>query len=141
MHIRPDDVETVSLDWGTIKWLVTPSVVDGAANTQGEVIILPGRGHARHRHPGAEELIYVISGEAEQTVGDEPAFTIREGDMVHIPVGVEHSTENRSWRPLRLLVTYTPGGEERALESAPDYRSHPAGQGPTWQRDGEAPTG
>ena len=134
MHIRPDDVDTMSFDWGTIKWLVTPSVVDGAANTQGEVIILPGKGHERHNHPGAEELIYVISGEAEQTVGDGPPFTIREGDLVHVPVAAYHSTFNRTWRPLRLVVTYTPGGEERALEGVPDYRRHEAGSHPAWQR-------
>jgi oxalate decarboxylase/phosphoglucose isomerase-like protein (cupin superfamily) len=134
MHIRPDDVDTMSFDWGTIKWLVTPSVVDGAANTQGEVIILPGKGHERHNHPGAEELIYVISGEAEQTVGDGPPFTIREGDLVHVPVAAYHSTFNRTWRPLRLVVTYTPGGEERALEGVPDYRRHAAGSHPAWQR-------
>lgn len=136
MHIRPDDVDTISFDWGTIKWLVTPSVVEGAANTQGEVIILPGKGHERHNHPGAEELLYVISGEGEQMVGDQPPFTIREGDLVHIPVAAYHSTFNTTWRPLRLIVTYTPGGEERTLEGVPGYQRHPAGSHPLWQRIG-----
>jgi oxalate decarboxylase/phosphoglucose isomerase-like protein (cupin superfamily) len=134
MHIRPDDVETMSFDWGTIKWFVTPSAIAGAASTLGEVIILPGRGHERHNHPGAEELIYVVSGEGEQTVGDDPPFTIREGDVVHVPVAAFHSTFNRTWRPLRLIVTYTPGGEEQVLTGLPGYQAHPAGSYPQWQR-------
>jgi hypothetical protein len=34
--------------------------------------------------------------------------------------------------PLRLIVTYTPGCEEKALEAAPDYHLHDAGTVPTW---------
>lgn len=141
MHIRPDDVDTVSFGWGTITWLVTPSSVSGAGSTMGEVIILPGQGHDRHNHPGAEELIYVVSGVAEQTVGDAPAFTLHEGDAVHVPVGTFHSTFNRTWRPLRLIVTYTPGGEERSLEAAPDFQRHEPGSAPLWQRGGATTTG
>ncbi|PSL03188.1 Cupin domain-containing protein [Haloactinopolyspora alba] len=140
MHIRPDDVDTVSFGWGTIKWFVTPTSVEGAATTQGEVVILPGQGHERHHHPGAEELIYVVSGEAEQTVGDGAPFTIREGDAVHIPAGTFHSTFNRTWRQLRLVVTYSPGGEERALEAAPDFQRHDPGTGPQWERSGTTDT-
>ena len=46
----------------------------------------PGKGHAPHVHPDEEEVIYVISGEGTQTVGDgTPAFPIKEGDAVYIP--------------------------------------------------------
>ncbi|PRX96777.1 cupin domain-containing protein [Allonocardiopsis opalescens] len=136
MHIRPDDVPTMSFDWGTITWFVTPASVPGAATSQGEVIVYPGRGHERHNHPDAEELIYVVSGEAEQTVGDGEPFTIREGEGVWVPTGVYHSTHNRSWRPLRLVVTYSPGGAEAALTEAPDFRSDGAGMPVLWRREG-----
>ena len=51
-HITPAEVETFSLDWGTRKWFVSPVTIPGAANSQGEVIVNPGQGHARHLHPG-----------------------------------------------------------------------------------------
>ncbi|WP_426513165.1 cupin domain-containing protein [Dactylosporangium sp. McL0621] len=82
---RPGDVPTRVFDWGTIKWLVTPHLDAGGGLTTGEVIIYPAQGHAPHVHPHEEEVIYVISGEGEQTVGDGPAFPIREGDAVYIP--------------------------------------------------------
>jgi quercetin dioxygenase-like cupin family protein len=132
---RPDDVPTRVFDWGTIKWLVTPNLDEGVGLTTGEVIIYPGKGHDPHTHPGEEEVIYVVSGEGEQTVGDGPAFTIREGDALHVPTGAVHSTYNTTWRPLRLVVVYTPGGAETGLDALPDARILDAGVAPTWSQD------
>jgi oxalate decarboxylase/phosphoglucose isomerase-like protein (cupin superfamily) len=134
MHIRPDTRSTVVLDWGTIKWFVNPTDIAGAESTFGEVIILPGRGHEPHAHPGAEEVLYVVEGEGVQTVGDSGPFPIVAGDAVYVPRGVTHSTHNTSWRSLRLVVTYTPGGEETALRGLPDFAEVPAGETPTWVR-------
>jgi len=131
---RPDDVETRVLDWGTIKWLVTPHLDAGAGLTVGEVVVYPGRGHAPHTHPGEEEVIYVVSGEGLQTVGDGPPFPVREGDAVHVPRATLHSTVNTTWRPLRLVVVYTPGGAETALDALPDARVLPPGEAPTWSQ-------
>jgi oxalate decarboxylase/phosphoglucose isomerase-like protein (cupin superfamily) len=132
-HVRPADAETFSFDWGTMKWFVSPATIPGAANSQGEVIINPGQGHARHQHEHADELIYVISGNGTQTVGDEE-FQVTEGDTVYIPMGTVHSTVNTDWRALRLIVTYTPGGEEQALTALPDFTRHPAGDIVAWKR-------
>jgi oxalate decarboxylase/phosphoglucose isomerase-like protein (cupin superfamily) len=134
MLVTPGNLTTMTFDWGSIKWFVTPYAIQGAGSSLGEVIVNPGKGHARHNHPDAEEVIYVISGEAKQMVDDGEPFAIKEGDAVHIPKGVYHSTFNTTWRPLRLIVTYTPGGEEKALEAAPDYRLHDAGTTPEWLR-------
>jgi oxalate decarboxylase/phosphoglucose isomerase-like protein (cupin superfamily) len=134
-HVQPGNVETFSFDWGTMKWFVSPVTIPGAANSQGEVIINPGQGHVRHQHEHADELIYVISGSGVQTVGDEE-FAITEGDMVYIPMATWHSTMNGTWRPLRLIVTYTPGGEEQALTKLPDFTRHPAGETVGWERSG-----
>lgn len=134
MLVTPGDVTTMTFDWGSIKWFVTPYAIQGARSSLGEVIVNPGKGHARHNHPDADEVIYVISGEGLQMVGDGEPFPIKEGDAVHIQKGVWHSTDNTTWRPLRLIVTYTPGGEEKALEAAPDYRLHTAGTVPAWRQ-------
>src|SRR4029079_17546872 len=84
--LRTDEVPTRVLDWGTIKWLVSPDLDPGAGLTTGEVVVYPGQGHAPHLHPDDQEVIYVISGEGVQTVGeDAPAFPIKAGDAVYIP--------------------------------------------------------
>ena len=133
MHRSPDQVKTRVFDWGTIKWLVTPHLDEGVGLTTGEVIVYPGQGHAPHRHPGEEEVIYVISGRGVQTVGEgTDAFPISEGEAVYIPVNVLHSTYNTTWAPLRLIVVYTPGGAETVLDSLPGARVLEAGRPPVW---------
>lgn len=134
---RPDEVPTRTFDWGSIKWLVTPHLDQGAGLTTGEVIIQPGKGHAPHVHPAEEEVIYVISGEGEQTVGETgEAFPIREGDAVYVPANTLHSTYNTTWRPLRLVVVYTPGGAETGLDQLPDARILDPGTPPIWSQAG-----
>jgi len=49
-------------------------------------------------------------------------------------MGTLHSTMNTGWRTLRLIVTYTPGGEEQALTALPDFARHPAGEIVNWKR-------
>jgi quercetin dioxygenase-like cupin family protein len=117
---------------GTNKWLVTPHLEPGVGLKTGAVIIYPGKGHDPHSHPGEEEVIYVVSGEGEQTVGDGPAFAIREGDAVYVPRDTIHSTYNTTWRPLRLVVVYTPGGAETGLDALPDARILEPGVAPLW---------
>jgi oxalate decarboxylase/phosphoglucose isomerase-like protein (cupin superfamily) len=129
---QPDDVSTRVFDWGTIKWLVSPHLDPGAGLTTGEVIVYPGQGHAPHLHPAEEEVIYVISGEGEQMVDNGEPFPIREGDAVYIPANTVHSTYNTTWRPLRLVVVYTPGGAETALDGLPDARILEPGVAPRW---------
>jgi oxalate decarboxylase/phosphoglucose isomerase-like protein (cupin superfamily) len=136
--IQPNDVSTHSFDWGIIKWLVTPGQTAGANLTFGEVILLPEQGHERHNHPQAEEILYVLSGEGEQMVDDQEPFTIRAGDVIHIPQGVYHSTYNMGWEPLRLLAIYNPGGAETELTGLPDFQEVPAGQFVTFRRNEKA---
>src|SRR5690606_9973771 len=91
--------------------------------------VFPGKGHARHLHPGSDEVIYVLAGTGEQTVDDGPPFPIAAGDVVHIPRGTPHSTYNTGWNTLQLVVVYGPAGAEEELRGAPDFRELPAGTG------------
>jgi oxalate decarboxylase/phosphoglucose isomerase-like protein (cupin superfamily) len=132
--INPQQLPAHTFDWGVIKWFVSPDQIQGAGVTFGEVILLPGKGHERHNHPESEEVLYILSGEGEQMVDDEAPFAIKPGDAIYIPAGIYHSTINTGWEPLRLLALYNPGGAERALTSAPDYRQVPPGEQPGLQR-------
>jgi oxalate decarboxylase/phosphoglucose isomerase-like protein (cupin superfamily) len=132
--IDPHSVSTRTFDWGAIKWLISPECAPGAGLTFGEVVLLPGRGHARHNHPTAEEVLYVLSGTGEQMVSDGPPFDVHAGDTIYIPRGEYHSTLNTGWQTMRLLALYNPAGAEHALESLPDYGELPAGQQLGWTR-------
>ena len=132
--VDPNAIPTQTFDWGAIKWFVTPTTTAAAGLTFGEVVLVPGKGHSRHNHPDAEEVLYVLSGEGEQMVDDGKPFPVRAGDTLYIPLGVYHSTLNTGWTPLRLLAIYNPGGPELALADLPDFREVPPGEPPTWTR-------
>ncbi len=128
-------IPTHSFDWGAIKWLVTPSTTPGAQLTFGEVLVMPGKGHSRHNHPDAEEILYILSGEGEQMVADGEPFPIRAGDVFYISAGVFHSTLNTGWEPMRLIAIYNPGGSELALKELEDFREDAAGTMLGWRRE------
>ncbi len=132
--ITPDDVETQVFDWGTIKWLSEVRVTGQQSSTGGLVILDPGKGHARHNHPGSDEILYFISGEGVQMIEDDAGNPMerhmKAGDMAFIPESTYHSTINTGWEPLRILAIYSPGGPEAILRGLPDCVIVPPGQLP-----------
>ena len=133
--IDPEQRPVQSLDWGALKWLVTPDNTPDAGLTFGEVVLLPGKGHERHNHPESEEILYVLSGEGDQMLDDggENWFPVRAGDTIYVPQAMFHATINTGWEPMRLLAIYNPGGAERVLRDLPDFRE---GEGPEWSVSG-----
>lgn len=127
--VSPEDVETQKFPWGTLKWMSTPDVTGASEFSAGVVQLEPGEGHERHNHPDSEEILYVVSGEGEQTVADEE-FEIAADDMVYVPAGVYHSTVNTGWEELRLLAVYGPPGPEDVLREDPDCEVLPPGELP-----------
>lgn len=131
--VRPDDVETQVFDWGAIKWYSEPNVTATDRFTMGVVILECGKGHARHNHPGCEEILYVISGKGDQMIeldGEEVWEPVQADDTVHIPADVYHSTINTGWEPLKLVAIYCPPGPEAFLKTLPGCQVIPPGRLP-----------
>jgi oxalate decarboxylase/phosphoglucose isomerase-like protein (cupin superfamily) len=122
------DVETLSFDWGNVKLLSTPAVAGGNTMTFGMVVLEPGKGHSRHNHPDADEILFIISGEGEQMLDDHEPVRVRPGASIYVPRGVYHSTLNTGWEPLRFVVVYAPAGTEKVLRELPDVTIVPAGE-------------
>lgn len=134
VHTIQSELATDVFDWGSIKWGVSPDLFPGSPVTVGEVVINPTKGHDLHTHPGSDEVLVILDGNGEQTVGDSPKFAVGPGDSIYIPRGTLHSTYNTGWRQLRILAIYSPGGAEEALRGLRDYTSLPAGEAPVWER-------
>jgi oxalate decarboxylase/phosphoglucose isomerase-like protein (cupin superfamily) len=98
----------------------------------GVVFLEPGKGHARHNHPGCEEILYVVSGRGKQMIDidGERWEPVAEGDTVHIPADVFHATVNTGWEPLKLIAVYCPPGPEAILRTLPGCRPVPPGELP-----------
>ena len=54
-----------------------------------------------------EEILYVLSGTAEQWVEKERR-TMRPGDSIYLPVGIVHATFNVGAEPLDFLAILSP---------------------------------
>lgn len=113
------DVDTLAYDWGTIQMLSEPLVTGAQRHSFGVTEVLPGGGHGRHNHPGTEEIIYILAGETEQMIADEPPVRIGPGACVFIPDGVYHSTYNVGAGSLHVIIVYAPAGTERLLREIP----------------------
>ncbi len=124
-----EDVSTQVFDWGTLKWMATPDVNDSERLSAGVVQLEPGRGHELHTHPDSDEVLYVVSGEGEQTVAGETR-EVAAGEMIYVPAGVEHGTQNTGWETLKLLAVYAPPGPEDVLAEMPECTVVPAGEFP-----------
>lgn len=127
--VEPDDVETIQFDWGTSKWLNTPEVTGAETFSAGVTILEPGEAHERHTHPDSEEILYFLGGTGVQTIADEER-EVSAGELVYIPAGVEHSTRNTGWEPLRFLAVYGPPGPEAELGDMEESTVLPPGEFP-----------
>ena len=129
--VNPNEVDAFGFDWGRLALTVAPEV-NGAGRFSGGVVdVKPGMGHERHNHPGAEEIIFVISGNGEQMVEDENGNPITKkvgpGTTIYVPESRFHSTLNTGAGPMQLFVVYSPAGPELALRDLPDFRVIKAG--------------
>ncbi|MHC2356011.1 oxalate decarboxylase/phosphoglucose isomerase-like protein (cupin superfamily) [Sinorhizobium meliloti] len=101
--LYPTDVDSFGFDWGRLALTVAPEV-NGAERFSGGVVDLPsGEGHTRHNHPGAEEIIFVVSGEGEQMVEDENGDPVTQrvgpGCTIYVPESRIPLDEEHGSRP------------------------------------------
>ena len=101
------DVQVEQLPWGPHEWLCRPGLTDARNLLLVRVRMPPGTGHAFHRHPAMEEIIYVVSGDAEQWVGEEMR-RLGPGESAHIPKDVVHGTYNAGEETLVILAILSP---------------------------------
>ena len=130
LYRYPGDVDAYGFDWGQLSVTLGPKVNGAAQFSAAVVTVPPGQGHARHNHPGSEEIIHILEGEGEQMVEDEAGHphteTVRAGCTVFIPESRFHSTLNTSDSDLKIFVVYDPAGPEELLRDMPDFRLIPA---------------
>ena len=123
--LSPGDAETIVASWVTAKILASPEVSGAEKMSAVSLYFNPGQGHARHNHPAAEQLIFVIGGEGEMMIEDDAGKPVKTaigpGSLVTIPRGAFHSTFNTGWEPLRILAVYSPAGPEAAMRNSEEF--------------------
>ena len=78
-----------------VRWLVTRQSVGATSTVFGVTVFPPGSRHELHRHPNAEEVEYLISGNGLAYVHDD-AIELGPGEAVFVPRNAYHGFENTS---------------------------------------------
>ena len=105
--------------------LIVRNVVNKDSTGGRKIILLSseipsGKVHLLHRHPNAEQIMYVLQGSC-LALSEGEAVRLKEGDAVFIAQGEWHGVRNDTDRPAVTLVIYAGAG---TLEEA-GYEEHP----------------
>jgi quercetin dioxygenase-like cupin family protein len=93
--------------WTLDEWICRQDIVANEQLLMVRANMEPGGSHPFHCHPTREELIYIISGKAEQWVGKEKRV-LGPGDTAFIPMGEAHGTYNPFEEKLVFLAILSP---------------------------------
>ncbi len=105
--VSSTEMQVEHLPWGPHEWLSRSGLTDPDQLLLVRARMPPGTGHAFHRHPAMEEIIYVISGSAEQWV-ERDRRVLGPGDTAHIPINLVHGTWNAGSDILVFLAILSP---------------------------------
>ena len=91
-------LEPVRYDWGAVKWIVNDKVAPGCVQSVGYVFMHPGSTNPEHHHTTSEEVMYMIAGECEVSVGSEKLL-LTTGMSAVIPIASSTSSVTPAGSP------------------------------------------
>ena len=105
------EIRSEESQWGTREPLCRPALTAAEHLYMVRMHMPPGQAHPFHRHPEMEEIIYVVSGRAEQWV-DRESRILGAGELAHVPRDVVHGTYNIGSDTLVFLAILSPARSE-----------------------------
>src|SRR5438445_2926244 len=106
-----DQTEVEKLPGKTHYWHCKPGMVADTDLMFVRAQLPPGEAHKFHFHPRMQEILYVLSGTAEQWVEQEKRL-MEPGDSLYLPAGVVHGTYNTGGKLLDFLAVLSPAKSE-----------------------------
>ena len=122
--IEDADIVRDTFDWGQAGWVSRPELTGSRALCIMDVLIKPGQGHAFHRHPDQEEIIWVIEGRVEQWL-EEDKRELGPGEAVYIPKDVVHASYTVGDQPAKVAVILSPTAGEGGYEVVDVFEEEP----------------
>ena len=116
--VRPADEadrHKIAEDWGSLCWLAGRKLGNADGVTVGRVTIKPGQSNPRHAHDTCEEVLYLLAGTLEHTMGDQRTI-MRAGDTLVVAAGIPHNALNIGDVDADMIVAYSSGTRDFRLE-------------------------
>ena|SRR5205085_573665 len=101
------ETEVETLPGKTHHWYCKPGMVRDTNLMFVRAHLLAGQAHKFHYHPEMEEILYILSGKAEQWVEREKRV-LGPGDSVYLPARIVHATFNHGSEGLDFLAILSP---------------------------------
>lgn len=108
--------EVLKLQWGQIIWLISGSLKNSDTMTVGRVLIRAGCGNPVHRHPNCDEVLHVLRGRIEHSLGSAK-YVMNPGDAISIPAGVWHNAKALDGIDAEMVIAFS--SALRATETVP----------------------
>jgi len=105
--VLPDSGEQLNIAGSQIFHKIKSSATNSVFSVM-EFVTPPGKGVALHVHEREDELVYLLEGEIEVTLGNQKMKAVP-GVMALLPRGIPHGFTNIGNKPSRLLDTILPG--------------------------------
>lgn len=101
--------------WGKLTWLASRELGNSTTMTFGRVTIPAGQANPRHRHPNCDEILHLISGRLEHSLGSEK-FLLNPGDTISIPAGQWHNASALDDRDADMVICFSSADRETEFE-------------------------
>ncbi len=102
------ETKKVAEKWGSLTWLGSPQIGNLKDMTVGRVVIKKGQSNPRHAHGNCEELLYLLKGRLEHTMGSEKII-LNPGDTLTVAPGVFHNAMSIGEEDADMMVCYSSG--------------------------------
>ena len=103
-------------EWGSLNWLAGNKIGNAQGVTVGRITIRKGRSNPRHSHSNCEEVLYLLKGRIEHSMGEE-RVVLEPGDTLVVKAGVPHDAVNIGEPDADMIVAYSSGNRDFVAES------------------------
>ena len=122
VHKAEDATRNMTVtDWGNLTWLASGKNINADDLTLGRVVIKKGCSNPRHGHNSCEEVLYLMAGRLDHSIGDEHVI-LGAGDTLRVGPGVFHNARSIGDVDADMIVAYS--SAERDIEHEDQDRGH-----------------
>ena len=103
--------------WGRLTWLASREIGNSSTMTFGRVVIPADQENPRHRHPNCDEILHLLSGRIEHSLGEQ-RFVLEAGDTISIPAGQWHNAKALDGVDAEMVICFSSADRQTEFEAA-----------------------
>jgi quercetin dioxygenase-like cupin family protein len=112
---RSHEAEALEFPWGRVAWTASERIGNSSTMTFGRASMRPGQAPTRHRHPNCDEILHVLSGTIEHSLGNQ-LFRLESGDTISIPAGRWHGARVLGDAPAEMVICFSSADRQTEFE-------------------------